>query len=74
MALCEPWDIACGIQQSVLNIIVPILIPLIVFLVAIFILPRAGKKGWFLAIIVIVGELWWFGLIPGLPALKDVFR
>ncbi len=73
MTVCEPWDVACGIQQSVVNLIVPILIPLIVLLAAIFILPKAGRKGWLLALIVIFGELIWFGLIPGLPALKDVF-
>jgi len=71
--VCEPLDIACGITESIVNLIVPILIPLIVLLVAIFILPKAGRKGWLLALIVIFGELLWFGLVPGLPALRDVF-
>ena len=72
MVACDLTDVACQVSNAIVGLIVPILIPIIVFLIAIFILPKAGKKGWLLALVVIFMELWYFGLIPGLPALRGL--
>jgi len=43
-------------------------------LVALFILPRAGKKGWILALFVVGGVVLWYIGIPGLvPAIRQGF-
>lgn len=66
---CLPTDIACGIREALVGIIMPILLPVIVLLVLVFVLPKAGWRGVVLAVVGIFVLLWWYGLIPGLPAL-----
>lgn len=66
-------DIACGLSEALASLIAPYILILIVLLVAIFVLPKAGKKGVLLSLGVIFFIVLWFGLIPGLPALRGYF-
>jgi len=75
---CDITDIGCQVSESltgvILSLIVPILIPVIIFLVALFILPKMGKKGAVLALLVVAGLVLWYIGIPGiLLPLRGVF-
>ena len=67
---CDPLDIVCGFQQAFIGLIMPILLPIILFLVLLFVVPRAGWRGVVIAVVGIFLLLWYYGLIPGLPALR----
>jgi len=74
MMACEIWDVGCKAGEGVFNFFVPYILPALLVLVALFILPRAGKKGWVLALLVIVGVVLWYAGIPNLiPPLRQGF-
>ena len=67
---CDLLDPICQLQEAIVGLIMPILLPIILFLVLIFVVPKAGWRGVVVAIVGIFGLLWYYGLIPGLPALR----
>ncbi len=69
---CDPLDVACNLSQALLDIIMPVILVIIVLLVAIFVLPKAGKKGVVLSLLIIAFIVFWYGLIPGIPSLKSL--
>ena len=70
--VCSPLDVACQFQESIVAFIVPFILVIVLFLIAIFVLPKAGWRGVVLSLTLIFFILWWYGLIPGLPALKGL--
>ena len=71
---CDILDVGCKIVEGITGLIVPYVFPLILLLVAIFILPKAGSKGVGLALIVIFLVILWYIGIPGLfPAIRTGF-
>jgi hypothetical protein len=71
--VCFPGDLNCFLNDFIQGWIIPFIFILVLLLVAIFVLPKAGWKGVVLSIVIIFGIMWWFGLIPGLPALRQYF-
>jgi len=73
--VCGVTDVACQVRQAIVDLIAPILLPVIVFLVALFIIPKIGGwRGVALSILIIFGILWWYGLIPGLVSLPEALK
>jgi len=70
---CFPGDTTCYLNEFINTWIIPLIFVIVLFVIAIFILPRAGWKGVFLAILLIFFILWWYGFVPGLPALRTYF-
>jgi mannose/fructose/N-acetylgalactosamine-specific phosphotransferase system component IID len=71
---CDIFDIGCKTGEAIVGIILPYILPAILVLVALFILPRAGKKGWILALLVVIGVVAWYVGVPGLiPPLRQGF-
>lgn len=54
-----------NIQQAIVGLIVPYILPIILLLLALFVFPRAGRKGWVVSIVIILGIVLWFFGIPG---------
>ena len=72
--VCDPFDIGCKAGEAIVGIIAPYILPAILVLVALFILPRAGKKGWILALLIVGGVVLWYIGIPSLvPAIRQGF-
>jgi len=68
------FDVGCQVGQAITGIIAPYILPAIAVLVALFILPKAGKTGVALALIVIIlVVLWYVGLPPLIPPLRGGF-
>ena len=69
-------DVTCiaveNIQQAIVGLIVPYVIPILLLLAALFVFPRAGRKGWVMSIIIIVGVVWWFFGFLGIPSLRSL--
>ena len=71
---CGFGDVGCEASKALLNFIAPYVLPAIIVLVALFILPRFGRKGAALALIIVVGVGFWYIGIPGLmPPLRGAF-
>ena len=70
---CFPGDYNCYIGEFLQAWIVPFIFIIVLLLFAIFVLPKAGWKGVVISGVIIFGVLWWFGIIPGLPALRQYF-
>lgn len=64
--VCLPSDIVCSLKE----LVAAFLFPIVIFLVLIFVVPKAGWKGVVISVVGIFVILWWYGLIPGLPALR----
>jgi len=72
------YDPSCATQQAITSALysffAPLLIPVLVLLVALFVLPRFGWKGAALSLVVIVSLVLWYVGIPGLfQPLKGMF-
>ena len=67
--VCAPMDVGC----QLLALVTPYIFLIVVVLVLIFVIPKAGPKGVFVAIVGIFMILWWYGLVPFLPALGRFF-
>jgi len=63
MPNCGLFDFGCQAGNTVVDTIMPYILPAIIVLIALFILPRAGKKGWILSLIVLVGLAAWY-MVP----------
>ena len=63
---CAPTDISCQIQEAIVNIIAPYVLPIILFIVCIVGIIAArtfkGKAFWGLILFL---EVWWFFPITG---------
>ena len=71
---CNFGDVGCEVNKALWNFIAPYVLPAIIVLVALFILPRFGRKGAALALIIVVGVVFWYIGIPGLmPPLRGAF-
>lgn len=70
---CFPGDWNCYLHNFIELYIVPFILVIVLVVVAVFILPKAGWKGVFLSILLLFFILFWFGLVPGLPALGQYF-
>ena len=71
---CNFGDVGCEVNKALFNFIAPYVLPAIIVLVALFILPRFGRKGAALALIIVVGVVFWYVGIPGLmPPLRGAF-
>ena len=66
---CELWDIGCqatkGVSDAVIGLLSMYVIPIVVLLVALFILPKIGKGGAVLSIMVIALLVLWYIGVPG---------
>jgi len=71
--VCFPGDYNCYIAEFIQTWIIPFIFVIVLLLFAIFVLPKAGWKGVALSGFIIFGVLLFFGLIPGLPALRQYF-
>lgn len=67
MVACDITDVACQFQAGIVGLIMPILLPIILFLVLVFVVPKAGWRGVIIAIIGIFLMLWYYGLLPFMP-------
>ena len=68
---CVPGDFGCYLGEA-LVLLTPYIFSIILVLIAIFILPKAGYKGVVLAVVLILGVAWFWGLIPGIPSLRSL--
>lgn len=73
MSPCFPGDYNCYINDFIQTWIIPSIFVIVLILIAVLILPRAGAKGVAASILLIFLILFWFGLVPGLPALRQYF-
>lgn len=66
---CDLLDIGCKTAETFINSIMPYLLPLIVFLILLFVVPKAGWRGVIVSIVGIFVLLWAYGLLGafGLP-------
>lgn len=74
---CDPLDVACRsvetVQNAIVGLIAPHLFPLIAFLVALLVLPKAGWRGVVLSVVVIGGLVLYYIGVPGyVSPLRDV--
>lgn len=71
---CGIGDIGCEVNKALFNFIAPYVLPVLILLVALLILPRFGRKGAALALLVVVAVVLWYIGIPGLiPPLRRGF-
>lgn len=71
---CEWWDITCTAQEGIISLVAMFVIPILVLLVAIFLLPRFGKKGAILGLLIVIVTILWYVGLPGiLPPLRGMF-
>ena len=70
---CFPGDTQCYLNDFINTWIIPFVFVIVLLVIAVFILPKAGWKGVFISILLIFMILFWYGLVPGLPALRTYF-
>lgn len=71
---CNIGDVGCEVNKALFNFIAPYVLPALIVLVALLILPRFGRKGAVLALLIIVGVVLWYIGVPGLiPPLRGAF-
>ena len=63
MVTCQPWEVACGVREAIVGLVVPLVLPIVAFLALLFIVPRLGKAGPILAILGIVALLVYYGFL-----------
>jgi mannose/fructose/N-acetylgalactosamine-specific phosphotransferase system component IID len=65
---CDWWNPLCqaqqSVQQSFIDSLIPYAIPVILVALALFVFPRAGKRGWVFSLIVIGAIVAWFFFAP----------
>ncbi len=71
---CGVGDVGCEVNKALFNFIAPYVLPALIVLVALFILPRFGRKGAALALLIVIGVVLWYVGIPSLmPPLRGAF-
>lgn len=69
--VCVPGDFSCYLADA-LVLLTPYIFSLVLIVIAVFILPKAGYKGVVVAVLLVLGVLWWWGLVPGVPSLRSL--